>query len=92
MGGNYCESLFAILHTLPLLKRGSTLKGKNLLPWETNSLLLKVDSFSEVCVYVCGLGVGGGGGGMGPIWDLSKGSLQLILTQLIPLIGWSCAS
>ena len=32
-GANFCDLLFTILHTSPLLEKGSTLKGKNLL-WE----------------------------------------------------------
>ena len=33
---NFCDFLFAFLSTKPLLKKGSTLNGKNLLPVGAN--------------------------------------------------------
>ena len=38
---------FAFLHSKPLLKKGSTLKGKNLLPLGANSFLLEWTPFQK---------------------------------------------
>ena len=40
-GDNFCDFLFALLDVSPLLKKVSTLKGKNLLPGGANAFLLK---------------------------------------------------
>ena len=39
-GDNFCDFLFSFQYTKSLLKKGSTLKGKNLLPRGANSFLL----------------------------------------------------
>ena len=42
-----CDFQFAFLYTSSLLKKGSTPKGKNLLPRGANSFPFRVDPFSE---------------------------------------------
>ena len=46
-GDNFCDFLFALLYTNPYPKKGSTLKGKNLLPIGANSFLLEEIPFSD---------------------------------------------
>ena len=40
-GNNFCDILFGFQYTIPLLKKESILKGKDLLPRGANSFLLE---------------------------------------------------
>ena len=46
-GDNFCDFLLIFLYTNPLLKKGSALKGKNLLPKGANSFLLEQTPFQK---------------------------------------------